>query len=100
MHFFGSKAEAKSIDRFRRIGRETEMSELQKIRTLAAAGKVSRREFIQSSLAIGMTAGMAEMLFVRSAGAQPKKGGFCRLGFANGSTTDTLDPAFYIDTYT
>jgi len=76
------------------------MPEQQRIHNLTAADKVSRREFIQLALALGMTASMGESLFAGSARAEPKKGGFCRLGFANGSTTDTLDPAFYIDTYT
>ena len=76
------------------------MSDLEKMKSLAAKGKVSRREFVQIALAAGMTVAAAELLFVKTVRAQPKKGGFARIGLAHGATTDSMDPATYPDTGT
>ncbi|MCI0365694.1 MAG: hypothetical protein L0219_17675, partial [Phycisphaerales bacterium] len=76
------------------------MSELEKMKSLAAIGKVSRREFIQYALAAGMTVAAAETLFVKTARAQPKQGGSAKIGLAHGATTDSIDPATYPDTGT
>ncbi|HXV26123.1 MAG TPA: ABC transporter substrate-binding protein [Alphaproteobacteria bacterium] len=74
------------------------MSDLEKMKSLAAKGKVSRREFIQYALAAGMTVAAAETLFVKTVRAQPKQGGFAKIGLAHGATTDSMDPATYPDT--
>ncbi|MEX2650508.1 MAG: ABC transporter substrate-binding protein [Alphaproteobacteria bacterium] len=76
------------------------MYDLNRMKALAAKGKVSRRDFVQFALASGMTVAAAETLFVKTVRAEPKKGGFCRVGLAHGSTTDTLDPGNYLDTST
>ncbi|HUQ36726.1 MAG TPA: ABC transporter substrate-binding protein [Aestuariivirga sp.] len=60
--------------------------------------KFSRREFIQYSLATGMTLAAAEGLWVKSARAEQIKGGHMGLALAGGSTTDTLEPTTYSDT--
>ena len=56
-------------------------------------GKLSRRDFMQFALASGMTVTAATTLFSRAARAEPKKGGFFRLGSGHGATTDSYDPA-------
>ncbi len=54
----------------------------------------SRREFMQTAMAAGMTISATEMLFRSSVqAAEPKKGGRFRLGVAGANTTDVLDPA-------
>ena len=63
-------------------------------------GKVSRREVMQLALAAGLTAAAADQLYVSAARAQPKSGGYARLGMAHGATTDNLDPASWPDTFT
>jgi peptide/nickel transport system substrate-binding protein len=67
---------------------------------LARSRRLNRREFIQQSVAAGMTVGAAEALFIKSARAEAKKGGTFRVGLGGASTTDTLDPATYISTTT
>ncbi len=65
-----------------------------------AAGKISRRDFMGRASALGIGAVAASGLAsktLRAAG--PKKGGTLRLALGTGSTTDSLDPATYNDTY-
>jgi peptide/nickel transport system substrate-binding protein len=76
------------------------MTDLEKMKSLAAKGKVSRREFIQYALATGMTVAAADTLFVKAVQAAPKKGGFARIALAHGATTDSMDPGTYPDTGT
>ena len=71
--------------------KDTELKQL----TPAPRG-VSRREFIQRSIAAGMTVAAAEGLFMKSAAAAtPKRGGKAIVGcpFA---TTSTYDPATFL----
>ncbi len=50
--------------------------------------------------ALGVTAGHASAFWTASAkAATPNKGGKLRIGIGHGSTTDTLDPATYTDSY-
>lgn len=48
-----------------------------------------------STAALGLAAGVG----MKAAKAEPKKGGLLRVAMAEGSTTDTLDPANYTDTF-
>jgi peptide/nickel transport system substrate-binding protein len=67
---------------------------------LLRRGKISRRDFLSTALALGATLPLATSLAGKAAlAAGPKKGGRIRLGLGLGSTTDTLDPATYNDTY-
>ncbi len=59
-----------------------------------AAGRVSRRDFIRQSTALGLLAAAPAGLLSKAAQAEaPQKGGHLRVGSVQGSTTDTLDPA-------
>lgn len=58
----------------------------------AKRAKLNRREFVQFAMASGLTAALAERLFVSTARAAPRKGGSFRAGIGDGSTTDSLDP--------
>ena len=66
---------------------------------LLRRGKISRREFLSTSLALGIALSAATSLAGKALAAEPKQGGRVRLGLGLGSTTDTLDPATYNDTY-
>jgi peptide/nickel transport system substrate-binding protein len=61
--------------------------------------KPSRREFMQLALAAGLTATSANLLFSRFARAEPKRGGLLRMGVGHGSSTDSLDPATYTNSF-
>lgn len=56
-------------------------------------GRMSRREFIGRSTALGMAIGMGAGLFNQARAASPTKGGHMRLAMGHGATSDTLDPA-------
>ena len=56
------------------------------------SGRMSRREFVQLALATGVTAVMAEDLFVAEARAAPKAGGSFKAAIGQGASTDSLDP--------
>ena len=62
-------------------------------------GAISRRRFIQNALAMGLTLPAASLLVGEALAATPKRGGTFRIGINHGSTTDTLDPALFEDTY-
>jgi peptide/nickel transport system substrate-binding protein len=74
------------------------MADLEKLENLLSQGKITRREFIGQTTALGLTAAISPMFFSTQAkAAAPKKGGRFRLGTAGGSTTDSLDPAAATD---
>jgi peptide/nickel transport system substrate-binding protein len=60
---------------------------------LAAAGRLSRRQFIQLSLAAGLGTAAAGLAFTAARATEPKKGGHFRLGVAGSNINDMHDPA-------
>src|SRR6056297_239309 len=62
----------------------------------ARTGKVSRRSFMSTAIAAGMTASAATGLWSSSAKAAPSRGGHFRLGSHDGNTGDTHDPGTYV----
>lgn len=77
------------------------MEKLNELGRMLASGKIDRREFMGRALAAGATVAMASTLASGTLkAATPKKGGTLRIGLGHGSTTDTLDPATFTDTYT
>ena len=62
----------------------------------AREGKISRRSFMNYSMAAGMTASAATGLWSTSAKAAPNRGGTFRLGMHDGNTSDTHDPGTYV----
>ena len=70
------------------------MKEIRYWGSLAARGRISRREFMGRASALGISAGLAGTLLsdaVMAAG--PQKGGTIKMGLQGGSTTDSVDPA-------
>ena len=60
---------------------------------LAKSGSISRRSFMEATLASGLTAAAATTLWGREvAAATPQRGGTLRAAFDDGSTTDQMDP--------
>jgi peptide/nickel transport system substrate-binding protein len=63
----------------------------------ALGGRLSRRDFIHHSVALGMSVSAASALWSTTVMAQtPKKGGTFRLGSHDGNTSDTHDPGTYV----
>ena len=64
-------------------------------------GKITRREFAQHLIALGIIGTSAGTLLTWADKAQAaKRGGRLRFGIAHGSTTDSLDPATYENNFT
>jgi len=59
----------------------------------AEKGRLSRREFLSKSSALGLSLAIGTGLFNQAYAATPKKGGHMRMAMGHGATTDTLDPA-------
>ena len=62
----------------------------------AVSGRVSRRAFMEGSIAFGVTIPTAMALWSKQVvAATPGKGGLFRVGLDDGNTTDTMDPATF-----
>jgi len=62
----------------------------------AREGNISRRSFMNYSMAAGMTASAATGLWGTSAKAAPKRGGTFRVAQHDGNTSDSHDPGSYL----
>lgn len=62
----------------------------------ARQGQISRRSFMNHSIAAGMTVSAATGLWGTSAKAAPKRGGTFRIGQHDGNTSDNHDPGQYV----
>jgi peptide/nickel transport system substrate-binding protein len=72
---------------------------IDKISAEARRGRMSRRQFMQYTVAAGVTATSASSLWTTGvAAATPQKGGTFKVGLHDGNTGDTLDPAKYQST--
>ncbi|QGX97669.1 ABC transporter substrate-binding protein [Roseovarius faecimaris] len=69
---------------------------IDRLAAAAREGRISRRSFMNYSLAAGMTASAATGLWGTAAKAEPKRGGKFRLGAHDGNTSDTHDPGTYV----
>ncbi len=75
------------------------MTDITRIAAALREGRISRRSFMSRALAAGLAAPAATALADRALAATPKRGGRLRLGTQLGSSTDSLDPATYEDTF-
>ncbi|MBI3899326.1 MAG: twin-arginine translocation signal domain-containing protein [Gammaproteobacteria bacterium] len=77
------------------------MREWEDLKAMLASGKLSRRDFIKRSLALGVSAATAGTLLagVAQAAEQPKRGGHLLLGLHGGSSSDSIDPATYTSSF-
>ena len=70
------------------------MSKLKELEVLLTQGKITRREFLARTSALGITAVLSPALLSTPAhAAKPKKGGRFRIGLSGSSTTESMDPA-------
>ncbi len=76
------------------------MKKIDNLKTLYTKEKISRRGFMEGALALGMTVATATAFTDKVAAATPNKGGTFRVGLGGASTTDSLDPATYISSFT
>ncbi len=76
--------------------KKTNQMMLDRLADAAREGKISRRSFMNYSVAAGMTASAATGLWGSAAKAEPKRGGTFRIGQNDGNTTDQYDPGQYI----
>ena len=76
------------------------MKELDHYTKLLQRGEISRREFVGRAVALGATAMAATTIAGKAVQAAPKRGGRLRVGIGAGSTTDSLDPATYLQNFT
>ncbi len=68
--------------------------ELEYLSTLAARGRLSRRDFLGRAAALGASAAFANTLLAGAVRAEgPVKGGIIRAGLQGGESTNSLDPA-------
>lgn len=69
---------------------------IDKLADAAREGKISRRSFMNYSMAAGMTASAATGLWGTRVKAEPKTGGHFRWGLHDGNTSDSHDPGTYV----
>jgi peptide/nickel transport system substrate-binding protein len=69
---------------------------IDRIAEAARTGRISRRSFLNTSIAAGLTATTATGLWTTKAAAQPQTGGTFRWGLHDGNTTDNHDPGTYV----
>lgn len=70
------------------------MSKLGRLTTLYRLGRISRRQFMEGALAMGLTVAAASTM-AGTAAAAPRRGGRFRVAYGHGSTTDSMDPGTY-----
>ncbi len=69
-------------------------NELDYLKRRAGQGKLSRREFLGKTSALGVSAAAAGTMFATAVHAEgPKKGGDFKIGSVGGESTNSLDPA-------
>ena len=75
------------------------MVKIDQLQSEYKGGKVSRRQFMEGAVALGMTVATASAFVSDVQAMTPKKGGNMKFGIGAGSTTDSLDPGTTSDTY-
>ncbi|MBM1221778.1 ABC transporter substrate-binding protein [Ponticoccus sp. SC2-23] len=69
---------------------------IDKLADEARKGRISRRSFMNYSVAAGLSTSAATGLWTTQAAAQPSRGGTFRWGIHDGNTSDTHDPGTYV----
>lgn len=63
------------------------------------SGEISRRDFVATSMALGVSLAGATAVVKEVEAATPKNGGRLRIGITGGATSDVLDPGKILDAY-
>ena len=74
------------------------VDKMDRLRSSLVSGRIGRREFMVTALALGLSATAATSVF-NTARAAAKKGGRLRTGITGGGTGDVLDPGLILDAY-
>jgi peptide/nickel transport system substrate-binding protein len=74
------------------------MLTIDQLKQKLAAGRISRRGFMEGALALGTTVAAAELMMGKALAA-PSKGGTYKQALTGGATSDSLDPAKILDSY-
>ena len=81
------------------MSNEREHPYIPKLKEQLCEGRIDRRDFLQLAMALGATTALATTMADKAFAAMAKQGGTLRIGIGHGSTSDTLDPATYTDSY-
>ena len=74
------------------------VNKINRLRSSLASGKIGRRDFMATAIALGLSTTAASSVF-NKAWAAAKKGGRLRTGTTGGATGDSLDPGLILDSY-
>jgi peptide/nickel transport system substrate-binding protein len=75
-------------------------SDIKILERLFTKGEISRREFVAKVSMLGLATAISPLFLSRKANAlTPKRGGRLRVGSADGSVSDSLDPAILMTMY-
>ena len=80
------------------LDKETQIK-AKKLQESFISGKISRRNFVSTSVAIGVSLAGATAVVNQVEAATPKSGGRLRMGITGGATSDVLDPGQILDAY-
>jgi peptide/nickel transport system substrate-binding protein len=75
-------------------------NELDHLANLAGTGRISRREFLGRTAALGVSAALATTLAGKAFAQTPVKGGTIKAGLQGGESTNSLDPALNLSQVT
>ncbi len=73
---------------------------LKQAQRAVAGGKLSRRDFMQFTMASGLTLAASQAMFATAVRAEAKKGGNFKVATGHGQTVDSLDPATWSNGFT
>ena len=75
------------------------MKEINQLKERLSQGRITRRDFIRSAIALGVALPTATSLSSAVLAATPNKGGMLRQALTGAASSDSLDPATYLDSY-
>ena len=85
-------------DPISRISDREAVDKLDRLRSSLVSGRIGRRDFMVTAIALGLSATAASSVF-NTARAMANKGGRLRTGITGGATGDVLDPGLILDSY-
>ena len=75
------------------------MKEINQLKERLSQGRITRRDFVRSAIALGVALPTATSLSSTELAATPKEGGTLRQALTGAASSDSLDPATYLDSY-
>ena len=90
--------EHETMDPITNVPEREAVEKINRLRSTLASGRIGRRDFMLTALALGLSTTAASSVF-NKAWAAAKKGGRLRTGTTGGATSDVLDPGLILDAY-